>query len=102
MCGARTSNRCVLRTRDESRVAKEPVPEADAYRGKARDVLAKADAADDHLIATELRLLAERYLNRALELDGGRRRARRTRLTPPRREKRADPRPSSGAGRGDT
>lgn len=77
---------------------KNPVSDADAYRGKARDVLVKANAAADELIAAELRLLAKRYLKRALELD----RARRTRLTPPPRKPRAGPRPSSGANRGDT
>lgn len=75
-----------------------PGLDAEGFRGKARDVLAKADAAGDLCIATELRLLAERYLSRALELDG----ARRPGLTPPRPEPPAGPRPSSGAGRGDT
>ena len=82
---------------------KEPAPDADAYRGKARDILAQADAAADRLIATELRLLAERYLNLALEFESAKRqRARRTRLTPRPQGRRAGHRPSSGAGRGDS
>jgi len=80
--------------------SKEPAPEADAYRGKARDILAQAEASADHLIATELKLLAERYLNLAAELESGKR--RRVRLTPRPRGRRADPRPSSGADRGDS
>ena len=83
--------------------SKQATPDAEMYRVKARDILAQAEAAADHLIATELRLLADRYLTRALELESGpRRRARRTRLTPRPQARRAGPRPSSGAGRGDS
>ena len=49
-------------------------PDPDAYRRKALAILAKADSAGDRQIAAELTLLAERFLGRALELDGQRRR----------------------------
>jgi hypothetical protein len=76
--------------------------DGEVFRGKARDVLAKADDAADLLIAGELKLLAERYMNRARELeDRAIRRARRLGLTPRRQKSRAAPRPSSGAYRGD-
>jgi hypothetical protein len=78
-------------------------PYADTYRAKARDILAQAEAAADHLIATELRLLAKRYLMLALEIENGRRpRARSRRVTPRPQAPPADPRPSSDAGRGDS
>jgi len=89
----------VASRRDRRRVAsKQLALDAKAYRLKAQDILVQADAAADHLIATELRLLAERYLNLAAELERGKR--RRARVTPRPRARRADPRPSSGAGRG--
>jgi len=89
--------------RREMRVARKRLGcDAEFVRAKARDVLAQADESTDRLIAAELKLLAERYLTRALELDdAARRRARRVHLTTRRRKARAGPRPSSGAYRGD-
>jgi hypothetical protein len=84
----------------EKRVAKrDPGSDAALFRGKARDILAKADDSNDRIIAGELKLLAERYLDRAVELDGTA--SRRTRPTPRRRKPRAGPPPLSAAYRDD-
>jgi hypothetical protein len=69
--------------------------DAEACRCKAQGALALAAAAADRLIAAELRLLAERYLSHALELEA------RRRLIPRPRAPRAVPPPSSDAYRGD-